>query len=101
MFYACAFVTNLFIYRLTEWNDNALLKEKFGNGIPDVADLAKNVSLILVNTHFSFIGSRPLNAQVVEIGGVHIKDPKPLKPVSNIQLFFFLNPHRNLIFFFF
>lgn len=59
-----------------------MLKQKFGDGIPDVADLAKNVSLILVNTHFSLIGSRPINAQVVEIGGVHIKNPKPLKPVS-------------------
>lgn len=70
------------LQRLVERNDNRLLKEKFGDGIPDVAELAKKISLLLLNQHFSFSGPRPLSAQLIEIGGVHIKDTKPLSPVS-------------------
>lgn len=51
-----------------------MIRQKYGDGIPDVEEIAQNVSLILVNYHFSFGGPRPLVPQVVEIGGVHIKD---------------------------
>ena len=72
---------NLNTNRIVERNDNYLLKEKFGEGIPDVKILANNIALLLVNQHFSITGSRPLPPQVVEIGGVHIKDEKPLPSV--------------------
>lgn len=70
-------------------NDNYLLRKKFGDDtIPDVALLAKKVSLVLVNQHFSFSGPRPLSTQVIEIGGVHIEEEKPLPQVYLIFIFF-------------
>lgn len=66
------------LYRLVEWNDNRLLRKKFGDGVPDVRDIAKNTSLLLVNQHYTLSGARPLVPAVVEIGGVHIGPQKPL-----------------------
>lgn len=59
-------------------NDNAMIAERFGAGIPDVRELMNNVSLLLLNTHYSLHGTRPTSPQVVQIGGVHIKKQKPL-----------------------
>lgn len=74
------------MYRLVELNDNRLVAERFGPGIPDVAELARNVSLVLVNTHYSLHGPRPTSPQLVEIGGVHIKAAKPLPVVLQTLL---------------
>ncbi|KAJ6645923.1 UDP-glycosyltransferase UGT5 [Pseudolycoriella hygida] len=66
------------MYRIVENKDNELLQAKFGDGIPDVRDLAKNIRLLLVNQHFSIAGSRPLSPQVIEVGGVHILPEKKI-----------------------
>lgn len=55
-----------------------LVRENFGQDIPDLAELAVNTSLLLVNSHFSLNAPRPLVSSVVEIGGLHIPKPKPL-----------------------
>lgn len=36
--------------------------------------------MMFVNTHYSFTGSRPNAPTVLELGGIHIKDAKPLDP---------------------
>lgn len=59
-----------------------MIRQKYGDGIPDVEEIAYNVSLFFVNHHFSFGGPRPLSPQLVEIGGIHITDEKPLPHVS-------------------
>lgn len=69
-------------YRIVERKDNQLLKAKFGDGIPDVKELANNITLLLVNQHFSISGSRPLSPQVIEIGGIHIRVEKELPLVT-------------------
>ncbi|KDR20745.1 UDP-glucuronosyltransferase 2B13 [Zootermopsis nevadensis] len=55
-----------------------LARKFFGEDTPDLADLARNISLLLVNSHFSVNAPRPLVPGVVEIGGMHIPKPKPL-----------------------
>jgi glucuronosyltransferase len=60
---------------------------RFGeNKIPDVGEIAKNTSLILVNQHYSLTGAKDLTPRLVEIGGVHLRDPlQPLSPdISDI-----------------
>jgi len=47
----------------------------------------KEVSLVFYNTHASIV-SRPFNAKVIEVGGIHVKPAKPLPEVG--ELFFFL-----------
>jgi glucuronosyltransferase len=63
-----------------------LVHQHFGQNTPDLAELARNTSLILVNSHFSLNSPRPLVPGVVEIGGIHIAKPKPLPQVRQAQL---------------
>lgn len=68
-----------FLYRFTvQWSDNELLAEKFGVGVADVQDVAKETSLIFVNQHYSLHQPRPTTPNLVEIGGIHIQEAKPL-----------------------
>ncbi|XP_046416327.1 UDP-glycosyltransferase UGT5-like [Neodiprion fabricii] len=56
----------------------SLVEETFGPGVPPLQDIANNMTALMVNTHFSLHGARPLSPSVVEIGGVHIRGAKPL-----------------------
>lgn len=72
-----------FLYPLiTHGKTNELLEEYLGEGIPPVADLTKKTKMMMVNQHYSLAGPKPLPPSVVEIGGIHIKEAKPLEPVS-------------------
>ncbi|KRT85102.1 Glycosyltransferase [Oryctes borbonicus] len=51
---------------------NAVVKKFFGPQLPDLDDLARNVSLVLVNSHFSTHQSRPVVPNFVEVAGLHI-----------------------------
>ncbi|XP_023705438.1 UDP-glucuronosyltransferase 2C1 isoform X2 [Cryptotermes secundus] len=65
-------------YFMSDCPAQKLVRQYFGQDTPDLADLARNTSLVLVNTHFSLNSPRPLVPGVVEIGGIHITRPKPL-----------------------
>jgi glucuronosyltransferase len=72
-------------YYFFEVSDDALIKARFGHDTPSIADLKLEASLILVNQHFSLNGPRPMTPNVIEIGGVHVEDDKPLpKDVAEI-----------------
>lgn len=43
--------------------------------------LVLKTSLLFVNTYHALWGSRPLPQNVIEVGGLHVKPPKPLKEV--------------------
>lgn len=63
--------------------------EHFGaiENFPTFDEVKKNVSLILTNTHFSEGTIRPALPNLIEIGGVHIKEkPNPLPKVRFHQL---------------
>lgn len=48
--------------------------------MPFLGDLAKETSLMLVNTNFALSGPKPNSPEVIEVGGMHILDPpKPLE----------------------
>ncbi|XP_077291425.1 UDP-glycosyltransferase UGT5-like [Arctopsyche grandis] len=53
--------------------------------LPKIDDLVKRISLILVNTHFSFDPVIPLVPGVVQIGGAHIQPHKKLP--TDVQKF--------------
>lgn len=60
-----------------------IAKRHFGESLPALSELARNTSLIFVNSHFSLNGPRPLVPGVIEVAGIHIKPPKPLPKVSS------------------
>jgi glucuronosyltransferase len=66
--------------------DNERLRNRFGSNLPDLRDLADNTSLLFVNQHFSFSGTRPLPVNVVEIGGIHINQSRESLPADLQQL---------------
>ncbi|KAJ4434829.1 hypothetical protein ANN_23400, partial [Periplaneta americana] len=50
-----------------------LLKKYHGEDIPPITQLKKNISLLLVNSHYSLNGVRPTVPAFVEVGGIHIQ----------------------------
>lgn len=71
---------------------------------PTLDEVRKNVSLILINTHFSEGRIRPLLPNLIEVSGVHLKEkPNPLPQVNKIiKVECNINkPADNNIFFFF
>ncbi|XP_065159496.1 UDP-glycosyltransferase UGT5-like isoform X4 [Atheta coriaria] len=64
---------------------NEAAKAKFGQDLPHLDDIAKNVSLMLTYTHFSITRPRPLVPSMIEIGGLHLHNTQ-LKPLpKNIE----------------
>ncbi|KAH8237916.1 hypothetical protein KR032_007190 [Drosophila birchii] len=59
---------------------NALIRQRFGPGLPSTEELVRNTSLMLINQHYSLSGPKPLPPNVIEVGGVHITHPLPLSP---------------------
>lgn len=58
-----------------------LVWKHFGESAPSVVDIAKNSSLLFVNTHFTLAGTQPFAKKVIETGGMHVKPPKQLPQV--------------------
>lgn len=46
--------------------------------MPHLEELIKETRMIFVNSHYSFGGARPKAPTIIELGGVHIKEAKPL-----------------------
>lgn len=58
-----------------------LVHRHIGNDVPALSDIARNTSLLLLNTHFSLNRPRPLVPGIVEVGGLHLKPSKKLPKV--------------------
>nr|QVG59853.1 UDP-glucuronosyltransferase [Nilaparvata lugens] len=55
-----------------------IARKYFGSAMPPLDEIAKNTSLVLVNTHPSLNRPRPQVPAVIDVGGMHIKDAKKL-----------------------
>lgn len=62
--------------------EERMLRRRFGDEFPDLEDVARNTSLVLLNAHHSLSGVVPRSPNVVQVGGMHIKRPKSLSKVS-------------------
>jgi glucuronosyltransferase len=58
-------------------------RKHFGDDVPLLSNIARNTSLLLVNSHFSLNRPRPYVPGIVEVGGLHIK---PRKKLPKVQL---------------
>lgn len=80
---------NLFLYVFAEWYYNfvtfpyqdKMMRERFGEHLPPVRDIAKQANIVLLTYHFVFDGPRPLLPGVIGVAGLHISEPKPLPKV--------------------
>ncbi|XP_065219041.1 UDP-glycosyltransferase UGT5-like isoform X42 [Planococcus citri] len=57
----------------------------FGSSVSRMEDIARKVDIMLLYVHFSYNWPRPLVPNVIEVGGLNIKDKKPLP--ENIEKF--------------
>lgn len=53
---------------------------------PSLEDMTKNISLTLINTHFTIGTARPLVPNFVEVAGMHLN---PALKLSNVSTFYF------------
>lgn len=71
--------------RLTQIRDDEEIRKRLGDNIPSVSEIGKKMSLTFVNQHYSYTGAKPLSNQLIEVGGIHIKEPKPIPEVCNLS----------------
>lgn len=69
----CLNIYSIFFYRNYIQKTDHTIASRVLPDTPDLEDIARNLSLILVNQYFPLTGSRIYAANVVEIGGMHIK----------------------------
>jgi glucuronosyltransferase len=72
-------------YYFSELPTHRMASKYFGNDLPALSDIARNVSLVLVNSHFTLNYPRPTVPAVVEVGGLHIQSPSNLPQVCTLQ----------------
>lgn len=61
---------------------DALMRQVYPFDFPYVDHLQKQTKLLFVNAHTSFDYPEPLPPNIIAVGGLHIKEPKPLPKVS-------------------
>lgn len=73
---------SIFFYRhYIQKTDHTIASRVLPN-TPDLEDIARNLSLVMVNQYFPLTGSRIFAQNVVEIGGMHIKTHGIMDKVS-------------------
>ncbi|XP_044733443.1 UDP-glycosyltransferase UGT5-like [Chrysoperla carnea] len=76
--------------------DDIAVRKYLGANIPSVADIAKNTSLFLINTHYTLNKAWAYPPNVIEISGVHLDKPKALP--DDIENFISESPHGVIYF---
>ncbi|GBP73550.1 UDP-glucuronosyltransferase 2B30 [Eumeta japonica] len=71
---------NVWYRYMIQTKEQSIIEKRFKRKITDLQVMAKETCLMLVNTHHSLLGVRPLLPGVVEVGGMHIEPPKDLIP---------------------
>lgn len=57
------------------------MKDKFGSDLPSISEIEQRTAIAFVNTNPTFDYKMPLTENVVQVGGMHIRDTKPLPKV--------------------
>ncbi|XP_046661719.1 UDP-glucosyltransferase 2-like [Homalodisca vitripennis] len=62
----------------SEFSAWRIAEDVFDEKLPPMDEINRQTSLIFVNSHFTLSQSRPFTPNVIEVGGIHIKDVQPL-----------------------
>lgn len=73
---------NLYYKYVTQKSDYDIVKKVYPE-TPDLEYLGRNISLILVNQYFPLTGSRLHGANIIEVGGLHIK--QTYEPLDRVR----------------
>ncbi|XP_018325090.1 UDP-glucuronosyltransferase 1-8 isoform X3 [Agrilus planipennis] len=58
--------------------DTQKIVNKYVAGVSSIAEVSRNVSLLLTNSHWSLSRPKPYVPNVIEVGGMHLPQHKPL-----------------------
>ncbi|XP_046482548.1 UDP-glucosyltransferase 2-like [Neodiprion pinetum] len=72
------------------------IARKYIDDFPSLADIYYNISMVLVNSHWSIHGARPTNPAIVEVAGLHIDETQVLTE----ELEVFLNSAKDGVVYF-
>lgn len=89
--------TTTFYNTWLRWCDHSIAKEAFGPDIPNVREVGRNVSLMLVNTHYTLHGAQLYPPNVIEVGGLHI--PPHTNPLPKDIAKFLDDAHEGVLYF--
>lgn len=70
-----------FVYHRIYYEEDRLLKLHLDANVPKCEEMEKNISLILSNVNFFYGYSRPRTQTTIDIGGIHLEEPKQLPMV--------------------
>lgn len=63
---------------LSDMPSQEIARKYFGQSLPPLADIVRNTSLLLLNRHFTISKPAPNLPVVIEVGGLHVLEPKKL-----------------------
>lgn len=72
---------NVYTYLMDAYSNvliTSMNRKHFGNQVPSVHHIFRKTSLVFVNSHFTVDQPRPFVPNVVEVGGIHLPEVKPL-----------------------
>lgn len=69
----------------------SLVEDALGEPLPPLHDVVANTSLMFINSYHVLDQSRPFPPNVVEVGGIHIRERQPLPQVKLLSNFYPLN----------
>ncbi|XP_072938667.1 UDP-glucosyltransferase 2-like [Epargyreus clarus] len=64
------------------WEEQRILEKKLGKRLPKLENIAKNTSVVLINTYHVWNGVRSVPPSLLEVGGLHLHNKilQPLHP---------------------
>ncbi|KAL3266340.1 hypothetical protein HHI36_010518 [Cryptolaemus montrouzieri] len=83
-------------FRKKQRDHDLIVRKHLGSKIASLNTLGNNMSLMLVNTHFSLNFARPFTPNIIEIGGLHVSRAKTLP--WNIEKFINESTHGVIYF---
>lgn len=70
-------------HSITEKSQTEAMRKYISPDIPNIRDVEKSVALVLVNSHPTIFGIKPITPSLVQVGGLHIgHDKSKLSAVS-------------------
>ena len=66
---------------------DAVIRKQLGDDMPSWQEVEKNASLFLLNTDLSFDYSKPMMPNIINVGGMHCREPRKLDKVSFVEEF--------------
>lgn len=82
--------TNVWYNILLDRQGKQFSEEMTGINLDDNGDIMSNISVLLINSHFTINVKQAMSPNSIEIGGIHVEN-QPIKPLPQVMLNIFKN----------